>query len=82
VLRHAPVLYNPSGEIFMERTRGEEGIADAPVVYRVENRCRKVLLQKRHWEAVLALCGVPERAPDFKELAAAGKRGAWVYVDY
>jgi hypothetical protein len=52
------------------------------VVYRVDGRCRKVLTQKRHWEATLALCGPPERTPAFKKLAAANRRGEWVYVDY
>jgi hypothetical protein len=82
VLDRAPAFYNPSEEIFTERTRGREGAAEEAVVYRTEGRCRKVLVQKRYWDDVLALCGAPARAPDFRELAAAGKRGRWVYVDY
>src|SRR5262249_44973724 len=82
VLGHAPSLYAPSPEIFAERTRGTEGVPDEPVVYRVDGRCRKVMTQKRHWSDVLALCGAPARTPDFKTLAAASRRGEWVYVDY
>ena len=33
VLRHAPALYNPSPEIFYERTRGEERSIDASELY-------------------------------------------------
>src|SRR5262249_2423620 len=81
-LDHAPSPHAPSREICGERTRRTEGEPDEPVVYRVDERCRKVMTQKRHWPDVLALCGAPARTPDFKKLAAASRRGAWVYVDY
>jgi hypothetical protein len=82
VLDRAPALYNPSNEIFMERTRGREDVAEEPVIYRTNGRCRKALTQKRYWQDVIALCGASARVPDFKELALANRRGTWVYVDY
>jgi hypothetical protein len=55
---------------------------EEPVVYPRDGRCRKVMTQKRHWSAVLVLCGAPARTPDFKGLAATNRRGEWVYVEY
>ena len=87
VLRRAPALYNPSLEVFAERTLGREIRGDdvpegAPVVFRRDGRCHKALTQKRLWPDLLALCGEPPRAPDFKALARANRRDEWVYVDY
>ena len=87
VLKHAPALYNPSPEIFVERTIGEEmrdgeipgGTA---VTYAPEQACRKALAQKRHWPDLLTRCGRAARLPPFEKLAAANRRDEWVYVDY
>jgi hypothetical protein len=82
VFRHAPSLYNPSPEIFVERTLGEERPAEEPVVYRIDGRCRKMLVQKRYWTEGMALCGKPARLPNFKDLAPEDRRREWVYVEY
>ena len=87
VLRHAPDLYNPSPEIFVERTlgreiRGDEVPDGAPVVLRDESRCYKVLTQKRYWPEVLARCGCPRDMPDFQHLARERRRNEWIYVNF
>jgi hypothetical protein len=84
VLERAPELYNPSPEIFVERTLGEEVaiFGQTAVVYAPLGRCRKALAQKRHWPDLLARCGPAARMPDFKQLAATHQRDEWVYVDY
>jgi hypothetical protein len=87
VLRHAPSLYNPSEEIFVERTlhreiRGGAVPEGAPVIYRPEGRCLKVLTQKRYWNDVLAACGSPPKVPDFRARVEREGRNAWIYVDY
>jgi hypothetical protein len=87
VLKHAPALYNPSPEIFVERTIGEEMrngeiSGGTAVVYAPDRACRKALAQKRHWSDLLVRCGSSTRRPPFAELAAANRRDEWVYVDY
>jgi hypothetical protein len=87
VLEHEPGLYNPSPEIFAERTLGHEVPHEAipnqqAVVYGADHECHKALLQKRHWPELLSRCGAPLVAPDFSRLAAANQRGTWVYADY
>jgi hypothetical protein len=86
-LQRAPAFYNPSHEVFAERTlgreiRGEEVPEGAPVVFRRDGRCHKALTQKRLWPDVLAQCGHPRVPPDFKGLARANQRDRWIYVDY
>jgi hypothetical protein len=87
VLEHEPGLYNPSPEIFAERTLGYEVPYGAipngeAVVYRAHQECRKALAQKRHWTELLTGCGSPRDPPDFSRLASANQRGTWLYVDY
>ncbi|HVQ28383.1 MAG TPA: hypothetical protein VMV21_02315, partial [Vicinamibacteria bacterium] len=88
VLKHAPALYNPTPEIFVERTIGEEmrdgeiSSGGTAVAYAPEQACRKALAQKRHWPDLLARCGSAAHQPPFDALAAANRRDEWVYVDY
>lgn len=60
LLDHHPALYNPKPEVFVERTVGQEGPIEGPVVYRDgSGRCRKAWLQWRHGPALVADCGAP-----------------------
>ncbi len=86
VLDHRPSLYRPAPEVFVERTLHHEGSFEGPVVYRdASGRCRKVWLQWRHAEALVAACGEP-RGPEAARLRAnTGRRQTkrdWAYVDY
>jgi hypothetical protein len=85
VLEHAPALYNPSHEIFVERTTGSEAAAEGPFVYARGGRCFKALAKRKHEAALIERCGgVPESRRAF--FAARPRSDAeareWVYVDY
>ena len=65
VLDRWPALYNPTTEIFIERTEHREINPDLPrtepVVYRSATGCRKAWLQKRH---VATMRGIVRRPAD------------------
>jgi hypothetical protein len=87
VLERWPALYNPTPEIFIERTEGREINPDQPlaepVVYRSATGCRKAWAQKRHLPALAESCGAPPReGPDFRELKARRGPDAWAYVSW
>ena len=80
-----PWAYNPSYEIFVERTeRREEPFPGAePIVYRFRGQCRKALAQKRHLRALRALCGRdPANVAALRERVGRDGRQAWMYLDY
>ena len=87
VLERWPALYNPTTEIFIERTEHRE-INPAlprtePVVYRSAAGCRKAWLQKRHVATIAESCGGPPTdAPDFRQLKARHGPDAWAYVSW
>jgi hypothetical protein len=88
VLLQRPALYNPTPEIFIERTAHHDWPAegmDGPFVYSAGGRCRKALAQKRHAQALSEQCGV--EPPAFSRFTAevkerGGGRAEWTYVDY
>ena len=88
VMLHRPALYNPTHEIFIERTAHHDWPADpleGPFVYSAGGRCRKALAQKRHAQALREQCGMVPAAftafvSEVKERG--GGRNQWVYVDY
>lgn len=85
LLDHWPSLYNPSYEIFVERTRrGEEPFPGPdPIVYRYRTRCRKALAQKRHLSLLLAQCGrEPNNVAELRERVAREGRAIWMYLNY
>jgi hypothetical protein len=87
VLERWPALYNPTTEIFIERTEGQEINPDQaltePVVYRSTAGCVKGWVQKRHLPAMAESCGGPPReGPDFRELKARRGPDAWAYVSW
>jgi hypothetical protein len=87
VLHAWPALYDPTHEIFIERTAHADihDSGSGPFVYAEEGRCRKALAQKKHAEELRARCGAEPAAftrfvAEVKERG--GGRGEWVYVDY
>ncbi len=80
-----PALYNPSYEIFVERTRRTEEPfpSPTPVVYRYRGECRKALAQKRHLIALRAECGRdPTNEGDLRRRVAREGRAVWMYLNY
>jgi hypothetical protein len=82
-----PALYNPTPEIFVERTEHREINPDLlwtdPVVYRSAGGCRKAWLQKRHLPEVSKACGGPPmHGADFRALKARNGPDAWAYVSW
>jgi hypothetical protein len=87
VLDRWPALYNPTTEIFIERTEHREINPDLPrtdaVVYRSADGCRKAWLQKRHIPDVAPTCGGPPiDGPDFRTLKPRPGPDAWAYVSW
>ncbi len=82
LLDRRPSLYEPDGEVFVERTLGREGPPAGPVVFRAGGRCRKALVQKRHRAELRETCGQWKSGPDFRVLIAREGKDAWAYVDY
>jgi hypothetical protein len=75
-------IYDPDHEVFRERTLHEECPPAGLVVFVVEGRCRKALLQSRHRRELTLKCGPWRRGPDFRALKATKGRDAWAYVNY
>jgi hypothetical protein len=87
VLERWPALYNPTREIFIERTQRREINPDRPltepVVYRSAADCCKARVRKRHLLEVTVSCGgPPTQGPDFRELKAGHGPDAWAYVSW
>jgi hypothetical protein len=80
-----PSLYNPSYEIFVERTirREEPFPGGAPILYRARGQCRKALAQKRHLAPLLALCGHdPANVAELRKRVTQEGRAIWMYLNY
>ena len=87
VLERWPALYNPTTEIFIERTEHREInpalVRTEPVVYRSAAGCRKAWLQKRHLAEVTVSCGGPPTlGPDFRKLKAHHGPDVGAYVSW
>lgn len=85
VLDRWPGLYDPTPEVFVERTRGTELPVPPPHVYRSGGRCRKAYLRVRNAEAVEAQCGeIPagQRRALLPRPRDEDARQAWVYVHW
>jgi len=85
VLDHAPRLYNPTFEIFWERTSHREGWPEGPVVYERDGQCRKALVRRRDLEELRVRCGsLPARAEDARVQPGAGldEKRSYLYVDF
>jgi hypothetical protein len=81
VLEYVPAAYNPTHEIFMERTLHREGWPDGPVVFEAQGRCRKALVRGRQQGALVKRCG-PLPAGAVGSPTGAEEKRAWVYVDF
>jgi hypothetical protein len=69
VLRTAPQLYNPSAEIFLERSRHQEEPSPFGVFFR-RGRCRKALVSARDLGLLEAACGaLPDSAKRWRPVA-------------
>ena len=80
-----PCAYNPSYEIFVERTRRQEDRFPSmePVLYRVRGQCRKALAQKRHLAPLRELCGHdPANVAELRRRVAEEGRSVWMYLNY
>jgi len=85
LLDHWPGLYNPSYEIFVERTRRREEPfpGPAPILYRYRTTCRKALAQKRHLSLLRAQCGrEPSNVAELRERVTREGRAVWMYLNY
>lgn len=82
-LRRWPALYSPHPDVFLDRTPAL--FENGPRVFRDGANCRKALAQKRHADALAAVCGPlpPEFTAHTEETARTGLgRAAWHYADY
>jgi hypothetical protein len=80
-----PSAYNPTYEIFVERTRQQEEPfpGPAPILYRFRGECRKALAQKRHLAVLRALCGHdPSNVGELRRRVAREGRALWMYLNY
>jgi hypothetical protein len=82
-----PAAYNPSHEIFVERTLRREapfpGVGNGPIVYRFRGQCRKALAQKRHLAQLLTECGrAPRNVDALRRRVRREGRALWMYLDY
>ena len=66
VMNHFPAIYNPSKEIFIERTLHRVNELDTPVVYYNDKKCKKALAKGKDAKQLAGLCGyIPERYQNF-----------------
>ncbi len=84
MLDNLPALYNPTPEIFCERTVHAEVDCNQEnhyvTVYKNDGICRKALLTCHGIETLEALCGFVDE--DVKRLCVLSQNGRWFYVNY
>jgi hypothetical protein len=82
VLDRWPWAYNPSVEVFVERTQGWSGPLSGPVIHRdAQGRCRKAYAKGAHGPALLAACGaLPVGSEGF--FADPAWQRSWRYLDW
>jgi hypothetical protein len=81
ILRNLPCFYNPSHEIFAERTLHHEDIKETPVAYTFGGKCKKALARGKDREKLIALCDyIPERYLGF--FAEKENEDQSAYVNY
>ena len=79
VLNRFPELYNPSYEIFCERTQHSESACEDPTIYTHKNQCKKALVTCDGLNKLESLCGKVDK--NFQE-ACKNHQEKWFYVDY
>jgi hypothetical protein len=79
VLNHFPQLYNPSFEIFCERTLHKESDCINPTIYKHGGRCKKALVTCEGLNDLNSACG--DLNKDFQTYCLSHK-GEWFYVNY
>ncbi len=81
ILNHVPALYNPSEEIFIERTVQHEGPYVGPVIYRYRGLCRKALIKGKDSQQLAQSCDcVPDSYKEY--LADVTHAENFIYIDY
>jgi len=81
VLKRFPVLYNPSFEIFCERTQNSESDCGNPTIFRKNKECKKALLTCEGLPALQSLCNnTDKRLEDLCKTKT--KKDQWFYVNY
>jgi hypothetical protein len=79
VLNHFPRLYNPSFEIFCERTMHRESDCVNPTIYKHDGKCKKALVNCEGLTALKSVCG--ESNQNFQTYCQS-HYGDWFYVNY
>jgi hypothetical protein len=79
VLNRFPFIYNPSFEIFGERTQHSESDWGNPTIYKRDGKCRKALVTCDGLNTLKSVCGEGDR--NFQEFCRSHK-GEWFYVNY
>jgi hypothetical protein len=81
VLNRFPALYNPSFEIFCERTQNSESDCGDPTIYRKNKVCMKALLTCEGLNTLQSLCpNTDKRLDDYCHTKS--HRDQWFYVNY
>jgi hypothetical protein len=81
VLKRFPALYNPSFEIFCERTQNSESDCVNPTVFRKNNECRKAMLTCEGLETLRSLCHNTDKSLE-DYCRTKSPRDQWFYVNY
>lgn len=81
VLKRVPVLYNPSFEIFCERTLKRESECVNPTIYKHHNECRKALLTCEGLNTLQSRCHDTNKSIE-DYCKTPGHQEQWFYVNY
>jgi hypothetical protein len=81
VLKRFPAFYNPSFEIFYERTQKTESGSGNPTIYRKNNECRKALLTCEGLNTLQSLCHNTDKSLE-DYCNSQTHREQWFYVNY
>jgi len=81
VLKRFPALYNPSFEIFCERTQNSESDCGNPTIFRKNKECKKALLTCEGLPTLQSLCNNTDKC--LEDLCKTKKKkDQWFYVNY
>jgi len=79
-LNNIPELYNPTMEIFCERTSHSDGYCDNPSIYKHEGICKKAALTCEGLDKLASECGyISEK---IKNKCSTNEKNTWFYVNY
>ena len=81
ILNYFPKFYNPTPEIFIERSEQKSDIDSQPIIYYYNDHCRKALVKVRNAQKLEEICGHSEKLKHYMEKYK-NDRNRLVYVDY